>query len=130
MSEPINPYPLSPARWTAENVHAAAITMADQLQHFLGSHPTPDQWQVIESYALAIASTARKGRSAAVLVQAAKEAHTLHVQQHAHVQQPEPVGRYIQTPEPVRRYLQTIDDGLGGPLHPIFANIIKAAGMQ
>ena len=108
MSEPINPYPLNPARYTAEAKRVDARAVALILCGLLRDLPTPDEWAVIESYAMDIASAARKGRSAAVLVQAANKAQAAHIE----------------------RYTQALDAEIRGQLHPIFANIIKAAGMQ
>ena len=108
MSEPINPYPLNPARYTAESMRVDARAVALILCGILRDLPTPDEWAVIESYAMDIANAARRGRSAAVLVQAAKEAQALHVQ----------------------RYTKALDAEISGQLHPIFADMIKAAGMQ
>ena len=94
---------------TTERLRDEVITTARQLRNLLdAAQPTPDQWQAIESYAFEIVIAARKGRSASFLVRSAQEAQALRLQ----------------------RYTDALDADIRGQLHPIFANIIKAAGMQ
>ena len=116
MTEPINPYPLNPTRSTAEAMRADALAMTDEIQNLLDAQPTPAQWQAIESCALRIASSARKGRCAAVLVQTANEAQAARVEQH-------------ETAMTVQLDRMGMSE-TAGRLHPIFEDMIHAAGMQ
>ena len=101
---------------TAETMRDDAVAMTEELRGLLDTQPTPGQWRAIESYALGIASAARKGKTAAVLVQAAKEAQVARVEQH-------------ETAMTVQLDRMGMSE-TAGRLHPIFEDMIHAAGMQ
>ena len=101
---------------TTHTMRADAIAMARELRNLLDAQPTPGQWQAIESYAMGIASAARKGKTAAMLAQTANEAHAARVEQH-------------ETAMTVQLYRMGMSE-TAGRLHPVFADMIKAAGMQ
>ena len=101
--------------YTSEAMRANAAAMVDEIRNLLEVEPTPSQWQVIESHALGIADAARKAGhfSAAVLVASTRSSLD---QQH-------------ETAMTVQLDRMGMSE-TAGRLDPVFANIIKAAGMQ
>ena len=106
----------SPNLPTAEAIRVDARAVALILCSLLRDLPTPDEWAVIESCAMDLASAARKGRSAAVLVKAANDAQAARVEQH----------KTAMTVQLDRMGMSET----AGRLDPVFASILKAAGMQ